>query len=203
MSVQMTDIEPLREMHRILGGRLDEKGRMTKTGTKLAFLWSITNWSEVIKACEAIYGRLSPRRQAQIDVALSRRPKYPRGELCCPPEPIPSNRGYDRHRRLGIEPCEICLRSTYLYQRAQRLKRNPDAPERIIRTLGMDLICPSEPICSSAPYFRHRRLGIEPCTVCLASHSWYVTRGREKRAEAAAKLQEKRHAVSPGESDSI
>src|SRR5262249_42311059 len=125
MSIRMTDREPIEEMVRIFGGSFSDKVRVpseTAKGYKVKYGWRVSAWRDIIRVAEAIYPWLSPRRKAQVDAVMAFRPEHPRGELACPSEPFPSVLGYQRHRKLGIPVCDICLKSWNLYS-AERRKR--------------------------------------------------------------------------------
>lgn len=137
--VRMTDREPVEHIYRLFGGRF--MGPYTTPGEaargyKPKYRWALGTLDAFLATSAAMYPHLSPRRQAQIDRALSdiapliaratvagnrrdgvKLPYRDRkiGELTCPSAPEPSTRGYQRHKRLGIPACEICLASYSLY----------------------------------------------------------------------------------------
>lgn len=118
--IRMTDREPLEEWIRIFGGKIygPYGNGQLKDGSgsrKPIFVASITDWATVIDACKAMRPRLSVRRKEQLDKFLAYRPVDPRGMLACRKEPIASTKGFERHRKLGVPPCENCLRSARLY----------------------------------------------------------------------------------------
>ncbi len=125
MAIRMTDKEPIERMCRLFGGNFKDAfinpGEVGK-GYKPKFMWRVSAWRDIIRVTEAIYPWLSPRRQRQIDAVLVHKPAHPRGELACPPEPIPSVLGMQRHRKNGVPPCDTCRRSWNLYY-AERRKR--------------------------------------------------------------------------------
>ncbi len=142
--IRMTDREPVETMQRVFGGVVRDQPPSpyeATRGYKAKYRWTVGAVDDVIRLCNLMLPFLSPRRQAQIQIALNElRPRIRRkviagnkrngelptlrsrktGELVCPAEPEPSARGYQRHRLLGIPCCDICRQSFRLYYAERR-----------------------------------------------------------------------------------
>jgi hypothetical protein len=180
MKISSIDVEPLQRMQRLWGGSLSGPKIPRKNTHSVYWEWIITNGLEINTFTSAIKSQLSPRRVLQMEKALSgyavirgiRGPNLGPG-LQCPDKPIPSQVGYQRHRKLGIPACDICKASFALYQsELRRRKIHPEAK----------LHCPPEPIPSEYPYIAHQRLGIPACDICLESRRLYRQQLKERHA---------------------
>jgi hypothetical protein len=125
MTIRMTDKEPLDLVQQIMGGIV--AGPYRDVGVpdhyKDKWAWRVGAWRDILRIVPLIRPWLSPRRQAQVDRLLEDIPAHPRGILICPDVPYASTAPYERHRKLGIPPCEKCMESLRLYNRALQAKR--------------------------------------------------------------------------------
>lgn len=142
--IRMTDQEPIELCAKWLGGTargpLISPSEAAK-GYQPKYRWSLSINEDTLPLVESLIPALSVRRQGQIRKALAlilprMRQKYSpgnklrgelppmrakrAGELVCPEAPEPSTRGYQRHRKLGSEPCDICRESYNLWAAKRR-----------------------------------------------------------------------------------
>ncbi len=176
MKLSMTDREPVERFARILGGHVHFQ-RRARIDWKDQYVWKIMAWRDVVRVCELLRPGLCSRRQAQIDKVLALRPGRMVGAWACPTEVTPSTAGYQQHRLRGEEPCAICAESYRLYWRLDYRAQRPEGT-RINRPRLTG--CLTEVIPAVTGYRRHKKLGEEPCDICLASFRLYYERQREQ-----------------------
>jgi hypothetical protein len=126
MSLSSVDPEPVFVFRSIVGGRVIFTDYPVKANPRAQpqWRWQIHAWRDVLPLCDLLRPYLSPTRCEQMDRWLAFRPLVPRGVRNCPPEPIPSNSGYKKHRRLHESPCAVCLASVRLYVKGRDRRRS-------------------------------------------------------------------------------
>lgn len=120
----MTDREPLEHML-IFGGRI--AGPYSKLGKKPFWTWSTHGYHNVEAFLAVTRSWLSPRRIAQIEKSLERKPVATHNAEPCGRNSVA---GYAAHRSLGGPPCSGCREAYNAYHRSRgtnrRLSRKSD-----------------------------------------------------------------------------
>ena len=109
LGINMTDLEPLQESLRIMGGKINGPYDRTKYGAKkLIYSWTLHGYENVERVYKLIKRFLSPRRIIQFDIALSIKPR----KL----QPCGTYGGFQRHFRRKEIPCTECSSARNSYQ---------------------------------------------------------------------------------------
>jgi hypothetical protein len=182
IAIVMTDREPLEQFERYMGGAIAPTPKTPRQPHhKIQYSYRAYSWRDVIRIGEQLYPWLSPRRQEQVDKVLRQRPEHPRGTASCPKEPFPSTAGYQRHRRLGEKPCEMCRQSNNLFYMVQGHRQHANTRAQI---RAEDWICPTEVLPTARGYQYHRRRKEPVCDICRLSYALYQKRMRDARVQS-------------------
>jgi hypothetical protein len=126
MTVTNTDFEVIKHFKDAVDCGVIYKAKKRTSNRKDSYSWRCFKREEVDRLCILFFEDLGTRRQKQFIESLEKTTNANAKnaiEDCGKSDPIvPSQYGYNKHRRNGQKPCDSCKKSFSLYQKLRRLK---------------------------------------------------------------------------------